>query len=30
MLLSFVKFPVKPSNFDGMRKSSAVILRVFQ
>jgi len=26
MLLSFVKFQVKPSNFDGMSKSSEVIL----
>jgi len=26
MLLSFVKFHVKPINFDGMSKSSAVIL----
>ena len=26
MLLSFVKFQVKPINFDGMSKSSAVIL----
>ena len=26
MLLSFVKFQVKPINFDGMSKSSAIIL----
>ena len=26
MLLSFVKFQVKPINFNGMSKSSAVIL----